>query len=154
MLDKALKIIDSLNKCNVAYIIIGGYAIILHGFLRATEDIDLILKIEPRNISNLRDALTAIYNDNEIKEITFEELKNYPVIRYGTPDNFYIDIISGIGEAFSFDNIETITKVIDNVEIKFASVKSLYEMKKITYREKDKLDILFLKQKLENDKEI
>lgn len=154
MLDKVLKVIDSLNKHKVEYIIIGGYAVILHGFLRATEDIDIIVKMTESNITKLQTALNVIYNDNEINEITFEELNNYPVIRYGTADNFYIDIISRIGEAFSYDNIGIVSKEIESIQIKFASAASLYEMKKNTYREKDKLDILFLKEKLENDKEI
>ena len=154
MLEKTLKVIESLNNHNVEYIIIGGYAIILHGFLRATEDIDIIVKMTEGNIKKLQTALNDVYNDKELNEISYEELKKYPVIRYGTADNFYIDIISRIGDAFSYDNIEIINKEIDSIQIKFASAASLYEMKQNTYREKDKLDLLFLKEKLENDKEI
>lgn len=150
MLDKALKIIGSFNKHKVDYIVIGGYAIILHGYLRATEDIDVLIKMTPENISAFQKALTEIYDDSEIKEISFDELQKYSVIRYGTPDNFYIDVISRIGEAFSYHNVEAISKIIGEVEIKFASVNSLYEMKKNTYREKDKIDLLFLKEKLKS----
>lgn len=150
MLDKALKIIGSFNKHKVDYIVIGGYAIILHGYLRATEDIDVLIKMTPENISAFQKALIEIYDDSEIKEISFDELQKYSVIRYGTPDNFYIDVISRIGETFFYHNVEAICKIIGKVEIKFASVNSLYEMKKNTYREKDKIDILFLKEKLKN----
>ncbi len=151
MLEQALKIIESLNKHKVKYVIIGGYAVILHGFLRATEDIDIVLSMTQENVTNFQNALSSIYDDSEIREISFQELQKYPVIRYGTPDNFYLDIISKIGELFSFDNIEILTKKINNTEVKFASAKSLFEMKKNTYREKDKIDVLFLKEKIKKN---
>lgn len=151
MLDKVLNIIESFNKHEVDYVIIGGYAVIMHGFLRATEDIDVMLLMTKENITRFQSALYDVYSENEIEELSFEELGKYPVIRYGTPDNFYIDIISGLGTAFSFENIDIDRKVVDNVEVKFASVKSLIEMKKNTYREKDKIDLLFLTEKKKND---
>ena len=151
MLDKVLNIIESFNKHEVDYVIIGGYAVIMHGFLRATEDIDVMLLMSNENITRFQNALYDVYAEKEIEELSFDELGKYPVIRYGTPDNFYIDIISGLGTAFSFENVDIEKKVVDNVEIKFASVKSLIEMKKNTYREKDKIDLLFLTEKKKND---
>lgn len=151
MLDKVLNIIESFNKHEVDYVIIGGYAVIMHGFLRATEDIDVMLLMTNENITRFQNALYDVYAEKEIEELSFDELGKYPVIRYGTPDNFYIDIISGLGTAFSFENVDIEKKVVDNVEIKFASVKSLIEMKKNTYREKDKIDLLFLTEKKKND---
>ncbi|MBZ0181312.1 MAG: hypothetical protein K8F60_02555 [Melioribacteraceae bacterium] len=148
MLDKNPKIISLLNRNKVEYVIIGGYAIIIHGFLRATEDIDIVLKMTNENVSKFQKALLTIYNDNDINEINFSELSNYSVIRYGTPDNYYIDVISKIGESFNYDNISKENKIIDGIEFITATAESLYEMKKNTYREKDKLDILFLKEKL------
>ena len=59
-----------------------------------------------------------------------------------------LDKISKIGESFNYDNISKENKIIDGIEFIAATAESLYQMKKDTYREKDKLDILFLKQKL------
>ncbi len=151
MLDQVLKIINSLNQHNVNYVIIGGYAIILHGYLRATEDLDIMIEFTEKNVKNLQTALKSIYNDDDIDDINLSELGSYPVIRYGTPDNFYIDIISGLGTKFSYSDIEIVRKNIDSISIPFASISSLYEMKKDTYREKDKLDMLFLRERFNND---
>lgn len=150
MFDSIEKIIKSLYVNEVEYVIIGGYAIILHGFLRATEDIDILLKLSPENLERFQKALREVYDDNEIDEINFEELSKYSVIRYGTRDNFYIDVISKIGTEFSYDNIEIIEKKVEDIVYRFASSESLYKMKKSTYREKDKLDILFLKNLMNN----
>jgi len=145
MFDSIEKIIKSFDVNEVEYVIIGGYAIILNGFLRATEDIDILLKMTPDNLKKFQKALREVYDDTEIDEINFEELSKYSVIRYGTRDNFYIDIISKIGKEFSYDNIEIMEKKVEDIVYRFASPKSLYQMKKSTYREKDKLDIVFLK---------
>ncbi len=154
VLDSVLKIVDSLNRSKVDYVIIGGYAIILHGFLRATEDIDVMVKMNEENIQKFREAIEEVYPDENLADISFEELKKYPVIRYGTPDNFYIDIISEMGTEFSFEKVIKESKKIEGVEVYFATAKSLYEMKKNTYREKDNLDIIFLKEKLKDDSKI
>ena len=148
MLDKVSKIISSLNAHEVEYVIIGGYAVILHGFLRATEDIDIVLKMTDENVSKFQNALLDIYDDTDIHEINYSELSIYSVIRYGTPDNFYIDVISRIGNSFSYENIDKENKMIGEIEFFTASAESLYLMKKNTMREKDKLDLLFLKEKL------
>ncbi|MDM8525545.1 hypothetical protein QUF80_19420 [Desulfococcaceae bacterium HSG8] len=38
-----------------------------------------------------------------MEEITFREISEYPVIRYGTPNGFYIDIMTRIGEVAVYD---------------------------------------------------
>ena len=151
MLDKVLKIVKSLNDLSVNYVIIGGYAIIIHGYLRATEDLDVMIEMTDENVKKFQQSIKAIYKDKEIQEINFTELGKYPVIRYGTPDNFYIDVISGLGTEFSYNDIEIVKREIEGIMISFASIKSLYEMKKNTYREKDKLDLVFIKSKMQDD---
>ncbi len=39
-------------------------------------------------------------------EITYDELMQYSVIRYGTPDGFYLDIMTRIGEAADYYSIK------------------------------------------------
>lgn len=145
MFDKFLELMRVLEDYNVNYILIGGLAINIHGFARNTEDIDLFVNPSNNNIKNLQKALYEVFKDNEIYEITSEELKKYSVIRYGTDFLFYIDIISNIGEKFHFNDLKFEEKKIDNVKIKVADIETLYKLKEKTFREIDKLDIKFLK---------
>ncbi|PJA99331.1 MAG: hypothetical protein CO128_03950, partial [Ignavibacteriales bacterium CG_4_9_14_3_um_filter_30_11] len=92
MINFFLNIFDALEKQNVNYVLIGGFAINLYGLQRGTQDIDLFIENDGNNLRRLRTALKSIYNDDSINEITLEELNSYAVIRYGTPDNFNIDI--------------------------------------------------------------
>ena len=89
-----IKVFKAFDEHKVEYILIGGVAVILHGLERLTRDIDIFVKVIPKNIEKLRKALYCVYEDLSIKEITLEDLQNYPVIRYGTPDGFYIDVMA------------------------------------------------------------
>lgn len=150
MFSKFLKLMSEFEICSVDYVLIGGMAINLHGFARNTEDIDLFVNPVASNLSKLRTAMINVFKNDEINEITFEELEKYAVIRYGTEDDFYIDIIARIGERFHFYDLTYETKIIEGIKIKVADVKTLYRLKENTYREIDQLDIKFLKSKMNN----
>jgi predicted nucleotidyltransferase len=151
LIDKFFKLTDELNNHNVEYIIIGGFAVIMHGLPRTTEGLDLFINNSEINIENFKNALKSIYQDGEIEEITLNELEKYAVIRYGTPDNFYIDILVKIGEAFSYHDIKYEVREIEGHKIKLATAESLYKLKEKTYREIDNSDLVFLKQLIDKD---
>ncbi len=52
-----VKLCASLNREGVKYVIIGGCAIVLHGYFRTTNDIDLLVDSSPKNINRLKKAL-------------------------------------------------------------------------------------------------
>lgn len=146
MIEKFLDIIDALWLYKVEYILIGGFAINLYGLKRNTQDIDIFVKPDDDNIKKLRDALASLYKDDAIEEISLQELNKYAVIRYGTSDNFYIDIITHIGEIFSFSDLEFRVLDLDNHKINIATEKTLLKLKSHSYREIDANDVRFLRE--------
>jgi hypothetical protein len=46
-------IIRALNQAGVRYIVVGGLAVIAHGFGRTTYDVDLVIELNPSNIKRL-----------------------------------------------------------------------------------------------------
>jgi len=144
-----LEVFKALGQQNVDYVLIGGVAVILHGMERLTRDIDIIVKMSPENIDNLRKALHTVFEDDAIEEITLSELYEFPVIRYGTPNEFYIDIMARVGELASFEDLEG--EIIDyqGIKIKLAKPESLLRLKKNSIRDKDKIDALFLRKLIE-----
>ena len=141
-----IKVFKAFDEHKVEYILIGGVAVILHGLERLTRDIDIFVKMIPKNIEKLRKALYFVYEDISIKEITLEEFQNYPVIRYGTPDGFYIDVITQIGNAFSYEDLKYEIFEYQGIKIKVGTPETLYKLKKDTIRSKDKGDAIFLKE--------
>lgn len=49
----------SLNREGARYLLIGGFAVILQGYVRATKDIDLLVDADPANVRALKRALAA-----------------------------------------------------------------------------------------------
>ncbi|MFQ6113319.1 MAG: nucleotidyl transferase AbiEii/AbiGii toxin family protein [bacterium] len=147
-----MQILNALNKHHVDYILIGGVAVIIHGLERLTRDIDLFVKMNPKNIERLRKALFSVFEDSSIKEITLNELQNYPVVRYGTPNGFYIDIIGRLGEVAAFDDLEYEILDFQGIKIKIGTPETLYNLKKDTVRPRDKMDVLFLKELIKERK--
>ena len=96
LFDKFLEVFKVFEKESVEYILIGGFAIILHGFPRLTQDIDILLKMSDSNIKKLQDALFKIFGDQDVYQITFDDLKEYAVVRYGSPDGFHLDLLTRI----------------------------------------------------------
>jgi predicted nucleotidyltransferase len=153
-LDKALiELCNTFNKFGVRYVVVGGFAVIMHGLARMTEDIDFFIHDSAENVEKVKAALRYTYNDTSVDEIKPDDVKEYAVIRYGTPEGFYIDFIGKIGDMFSFDEVERDAEVyeIDNVKIPVCGLETLIKME-ATMRDIDKRDLIFLKKKAEERK--
>ena len=50
----------ALNDANVRFIIVGGLAVVAHGYVRYTADIDLVLDLKPENVLRAMEALKLI----------------------------------------------------------------------------------------------
>ncbi len=62
-----LKILGSLERRGVEYVLVGGFAVILHGLARLTSDIDLFVKPDEENMERERKALKDVFpTDSEI----------------------------------------------------------------------------------------
>lgn len=152
LFNRFLGIIDALEKEKVDYVLIGGFAMVLYGMPRATQDINIFIKNQKENIDRLQKALFAVFNTKNIFEIAYSEFQNYPVIRYGTDEGYYVDILTSIGTTFSFDDLIIDELTVEDHKIKIASVETLYKLKEKTLRAIDKSDLLFLKQLLKSKK--
>ncbi len=139
-------VLSALQKYRVEYVLVGGVAVILYGLERVTADLDIFVRMTPDNIDRLKGALDAVFRDPSIREITLEELSAYPVIRYGTPDGFYIDIMTRIGEVAEYDDLKWEEVEYLGTPIRIAVPETLFELKRDTVRPKDKVDAAFLSE--------
>ncbi len=145
-LDDVLAVIRAFNVHGVKYVLIGGVALSLHGLVRGTEDVDVLVAPGAENFSRIRLALRSLFGDSSIEEITAEDASRYAVIRYGPPDGrFYIDLLTRIGEAFRYGEIESETIEVDGVAVRVATPRALYRMKRNTLRGRDRDDAMALK---------
>ena len=55
-----LRVFDVLAKARVRYLVVGGVAVVLHGHLRVTADLDLVVDLEPGNALSATKALASL----------------------------------------------------------------------------------------------
>jgi hypothetical protein len=73
-LQDLLKLCAALNREAVRYLLIGGFAVILHGFVRGTKDVDLLVDAADENVWALKRAL-AVLPDNAVAAMTDGEVR-------------------------------------------------------------------------------
>lgn len=147
-----LKVCEKFNHIGVEYVIGGGFAVILHGMPRLTNDIDFFVNPSKENVEKIKIALTEIFNDASIKEIKPTDVEEYSVIRYGTPEGFYLDFIGKVGEMFQFSDIKKGIEwiEIENIKVPVCSAETLLKLKEKSLRPVDQQDAIFLKEKLKH----
>jgi len=146
-----LDIMRALSAEDVDYVLIGGFAVILHGLSRLTADIDIFIKPETENCERLKRALRKVFPaDDEIDSLSLRDLQDYAVVRYGTVDDFYIDLIAGIGEMFRYEDLEYEIRDVAGAQVRIATPETLLRMKKDTVRPEDRRDALFLAELVAN----
>jgi acylphosphatase len=140
--DVLKRVLAALESRGVKYAIFGAIALNLHGIVRNTEDLDIFVAPEEANIDLLKAALRDAIDDPEIEDITARDLLgDVPAVRYVPPNgSFYIDILTRLGEAFAFADLDVQRVAFDDLTVSVVTPRTLYNMKKDTVRAKDRLD--------------
>ncbi len=138
----------SLNECGARYIVVGGMAIIQLGFVRATEDIDLLVDASTENVARIKQAM-SILPDNAAADVEDSDVAEYTVVRVA--DEFVVDLMQKAC-GVDFDQARPLIEhhEISGVNVPFASAELMWRLKQ-TVREKDKLDQLFLRRILDSE---
>ena len=130
----------SLSSHGVEYLVIGGYAVVYHGFTRATGDLDVWVGTDPRNAERLVAALREFgFSVPELSADLFRQAGS--VVRMGVPP-LRVEIMTTIaGLAFDECYPERTRDVIDDVEIHLISLSHLKANKRAVGRLKDLNDL-------------
>ena len=145
-----LRVLRAFEVAGLDYVLIGATAMGFHGLVRATEDVDLFIRATSENIERLRDAFRAAYaNDPNVDEIRAEDLLGeYPAVRYYPPGgDLYFDVMTRLGEAASFETVDSEVKAVDGVRVHVATPAALYRLKMGTVRPLDRQDAAMLRQR-------
>jgi hypothetical protein len=150
--EEILRVLRAFETAELEYVLIGATAMGFHGLVRATEDVDLIVRATPENLERLRQAFRSAYvTDPHIEDIRTDDLLGeYPAIRYYPPTgDLYFDVLTRLGEAASFETIDSEIKEVDGVRVKVATPAALYRLKKGTVRPLDHQDAAALRERFE-----
>jgi hypothetical protein len=143
------RLVSELEDQGVRYAVFGGAALNLHGLARFTDDLDLFVEPDPENIDRLKRALTAVFDDPSIEEISSDDLLGeYPAVQYIPPDGtFHVDILTRLGDAFRFSDLEVERLPFEELMVSVVTPQTLYRMKKDTVRLQDRADAALLRER-------
>ena len=155
-------IFAKLQEKNLEYLVVGGIAVNLHGYSRVTNDLDLLVLMDEKNIRKIVEAIKELgykprmpidINDfiSSENRTDWIENKNMKVFSVYNPKNELevIDILLVYGLDFkeAYQNRESYN--IGKIEIPTISIPDLVKLKEEAGREIDKLDINVLKRIME-----
>jgi hypothetical protein len=149
---EVLALFRALRAHEVEYVVVGAVALGLNGIVRATQDLDLFIRPSLENIARLRQALTDVWPDPAIGEIEAADLEGeFGVVSYVPPTGtLSVDLISHLGEAFTFEDIEWHElDAGEGVLVRAATPRMLYRMKRDTLRPLDARDAHMLREQFD-----
>lgn len=137
------RILDDLNRVGVRYVLIGGIALIRHGVVRATRDVDAILAPEPENLERLR-ALIAEWPATrpDGSPVPDDAVTTGRTIHLATPHG-ELDLLAERLPPLSFAELSARAEArrVDGVKAPICSLADLVALKRIAGRERDLVDL-------------
>lgn len=137
------RILEALNGTEVRYVIIGGIAVIRHGVVRATRDIDALVpasEIASVRVRQLIESLRATRPDGSAHRD--EDFNARRTLHLHTPMGD-LDLMPERDEPLSFAAVATRAEVrrVDGVPAPVCSLADLVALKRVAGRERDHVDL-------------
>jgi hypothetical protein len=133
--------IVSLNKHNVEYMLVGGYAVILRGYSRSTGDMDIWVNKTASNFLRLQQAIVNFGMPSQAirSEQFFSD--EFDVFSFGRPP-YAIEIMTAVkGVEFNEAFHQSTVLSIDEIDVRVIHLQHLIAAKKAAGRYKDLNDI-------------
>ena len=133
-----LRVCSLLNKHAAQYLIVGARACWLHGYVRATMDVDILIPKDLENHARVIAALSEL-EDHAAAELTPQDLVENVVVK--VVDEVEVDVSTRAWIVSYGDAIGTSLKAtIEGAEVPYVDLQTLIQSKS-TEREQDKVDV-------------
>ncbi|MES2941447.1 MAG: nucleotidyl transferase AbiEii/AbiGii toxin family protein [Pseudomonadota bacterium] len=147
-------ILRALTDANVQFVLVGGFAVQLHGFVRTTIDLDLVLAMTDENLSEFI-KVAKQFGLEPVVPVSIDSLRNPDQIdRWHREKGMFafglrepqvagsvIDVLVRPEVSFGNLHLEAVTVDLFDRAVKIASIEHLILMKRIANRPKDRIDI-------------
>lgn len=132
--------IELLNRNDVKYLIVGGYAVAVHGYPRYTKDIDIWIFTDELNLKKIVKVINDFgFKSSNIKVADLKE--SGTVVQLGLPPN-RIDLITDVDGVDFDDSYNNKFEIIsDGLKMNFIGLEHLKKNKKASGRYQDLADL-------------
>ena len=134
-----LDMLKCLNKAGVDYIMVGGWAVNLHGYVRATIDLDIWIMADQTNANKVYTALRAF--GAPLGDVKPEDFATDGTIFQIGVAPCRIDVINKIdGVNYADAAPRAVVREIDGVPVRIIAIEDLIANKRASGRTKDLAD--------------
>jgi len=157
-------VLRGLNRARVDYVVAGGVALVLHGVVRLTADIDLMVNLNEKNLLKFVTVMTGLgykprvpVKAEDLADVSLREkwikdkgMKVFSFFHSKSP--WLIDVF--INEPIKYETIKkhSVAVKAGNLTIPIVSVEDLIGLKRISGRPQDIADIEALKEIKKHDR--
>lgn len=146
--------LTALELAGARYLVVGGVAIVLHGHLRTTLDLDLVIELETENLLKALRALADLgfqprapvpleaFADRSNREAWIRD-KNMVVFSLWHPEDYGFAIDLFVDEPFDFEAVYHRALIVELPETRATviALDDLIQMKRVAGRPKDLEDV-------------
>ena len=138
------KLLAKLVRAEVKFMIVGGVAVALNGFVRTTEDIDILIEASAENVTRLLDELRN-FGEGHARELSPADFTDSEgAIRI--IEDFPLDVFTmRRGKRYADLVGSTKTARIDDVEVCYLNSEALIALKSDSQRDQDRIDVSALR---------
>lgn len=146
--EEILQFFHSLEKREIKYLLVGGFAMAFHGYIRATNDLDLWIKDDFENIEKLKQALleNGVVGIDKARSLQF--VAGFTEFKVGS-SGFVVDPMTSLKAFSSFDFDQCYDRArpgeFNGIHFKVIHMLDLLKEKEAINRPKDQADIIHLK---------
>ena len=138
------KLLAKLARAEIRFIIVGGVAVALNGFVRTTEDVDILIESSSENVTRLLNELRNFGEGHarELRPADFSDTEG--AIRI--IEDFPLDVFT-IMRSKRYADLVGATKSarIDDVHVRYLNPEALIALKSDSQREQDRIDVSALR---------
>ncbi|MBI3371435.1 MAG: hypothetical protein HY017_06710 [Betaproteobacteria bacterium] len=156
-------LVSALQQAGVRYLIAGGLAVNAHGYLRFTKDVDVVVRLAPDNIERAFSVLAQLgyrplvpvtaaqFGDAPTRERWVRD-KGMQVLQFWSDLHRETPVDMFVHEPFDFEDEyrRSLAKPLGGIEVRFVTIPTLIRMKQAADRPQDRIDIEYLKRRLED----
>ncbi len=145
MPDTFESLLVKLSRARVDFLVAGGVAVCLNGFVRTTQDLDLLVEPSPANLHRLLSCL-ADFGDGYSRELTAQD---FPLEEGAVRvvEDFTVDLFT-VMRSKTYQDFKVTARALDisDVTVCYLDPHALIELKSASVREKDQLDVAALRE--------